>query len=693
MWVKRVLLLFPITVILFLLQSFFWVPTYENQTKGSPKRLTQYIEGSIGDASILNPVLSADSASATINNRVFEGLIDRDRDLSFRGRLAERWEIFEEAYLLADPALSLPGGEAATAEAIRGRIESARASGTMAWTANVRKVEIVPPGAETRTVRMPPARPGEKPRRVKLRVSRPARVKMTLGKVDQEFFDKLAAVVGKEYLRGLRPEKFVEGPEEAVRLHARSVLPPVEHNPVILFHLRKGVRFHDGHEFDAGDVKFTYESIMDPRNLSPRIPDYEPVKAVEVLDRWTVRIVYKRLYSPAFGTWGMGILPEHLLNRKALAREARERGKDPATFTLRDSRFNRHPIGVGPFKFVEWKSDEFIRLARNEDYWEGAPNYREYIYRILPDPLGQEMSFYAGTVDGYGVQPHQVARLKDDPNYQNFSGLSFGYTYLGYNLRRPLFRDRRVRRALGMAINVDEIIRYVLYGQAEPITGPFVKQTDYYNHDVKPLPYDPEGALRLLEEAGWRKVDGRLMKDGKPFEFTLITNQANEERKAILAIAQNAWKKLGIKVNTAVFEWSVFIRKRVNQLNFDALVLGWSMGIDPDLYQIWHSSQAGPFQLNFVGYNNPEADDLILKIRREYDHQKQVEYTHRLHRIIYADQPYTFLYVRKWTALLDRKIAILENGRIRKITPTKTGNYMFDFNRWVKLPQPPRFQM
>jgi ABC-type transport system substrate-binding protein len=693
MWVKRILLFVPIAVIVLLLQSFFWIPTYDDPTKGSPVRLTRYIQASIGDAAILNPILSADSASSTINGFVFEGLIDRDRDLSFRGRLATHWELFEEAYLLADPSLSLPGGEDATAKAIVRRIEAVKSDDGPEWVKNIRKVEIVPAGEETRTVRLPPAKPGEKPGQAQLKISRPPRVKVTLKKVDQEFFDQLASVVGKEYIQGLKPEKFIEGPEAAVKFYARSVLPPTEHNPIIIFYLRKGVLFQDGHEFDAGDVKFTYESIIDPRNLSPRVPDYEPVNAVEILDRYAVRIVYKRLYSPGFGTWGMGMLPEHLLNRKVLEREARKVGKDPATFTMRDTQFNRNPIGVGPFKFVEWKSDEFIRLVQNERYWEGAPNFKEYIFRILPDTLGREVSFYAGTVDAYSAQPHQVARLGKEPRYQNFSGLSFGYSYIGYNMRRPLFKDPRVRKALGMAINVNEIIEYVLYKQGEHITGPFVKQTDFYDHGIKPLPYDPEGALRLLEEVGWRKVDGRLMKDGKPFEFTLITNQANEERLAILTIAQNAWKKLGITVKTSILEWSVFIQKRVTQLNFDAVVLGWSMGLDPDLYQIWHSSQTGKQQLNFVGYKNPKADDLIIKIRREYDHKKQVQYSHQLHRIIYDDQPYTFLYVGRWTALLDRKLVILRNGKIEKITPTKTGSYSFDFNLWTKLAQTPQFQM
>jgi ABC-type transport system substrate-binding protein len=248
-----------------------------------------------------------------------------------------------------------------------------------------------------------------------------------------------------------------------------------------------------------------------------------------------------------------------------------------------------------------------------------------------------------------------------------------------------------------MAIDVDKIIRYVLHGQGERITGPFPKQTDYYDHTIEPLPYDPEGALKLLAEAGWRRdAQGRLVKDGKPMRFTLITNSGNDLRKAVLAIAQDAWKQLGIDVKTDVLEWAVFINERVDKHDFDALILGWSMGIDPDLYQIWHSSQTGPYQLNFVGFRNPEADDLIVRIRREYDHAKQVALCHRLHRLIAREQPYTFLYVPKWTAVLDKRIVIKEvdeQGRVtyRKITPTKTGSYTFHFNRWVKLPKVPEF--
>jgi ABC-type transport system substrate-binding protein len=415
------------------------------------------------------------------------------------------------------------------------------------------------------------------------------------------------------------------------------------------------------------------------------------------MDPLTLRVVYKRLYSPALSTWMMGILPEHLLNEQVLREEARQRGMAAGTMSVRQSRFNRNPVGCGPFAFREWKSDQYIILDRFEKYWEGPPNYQKYAYRIIPDMLTQEMEFYAGTVDSYQVQPHQVQRFKDDPRYQSFSGLSFGYTYIGYNLRRKPFDDIRVRKALGMAIDVNKIIRYVLYGQGERITGPFPKQTDFYNDKIQPLPYDPKGALRLLAEAGWKpNGQGWLEKNGKRLAFTLITNQGNNIRKAILSIVQDSWRKIGVDVQTDLLEWAVFIQERVNKLDFDALVLGWLMGIEPDLYQIWHSSQTGPYQLNFVGFKNKEADELIIKIRQEYNRERLVEYCHRLHEIIAAEQPYTFLYVAKWTALLDKRIVIMvrdKEGQVhyKKIEPTKTGNYTFYFNKWIKLPEVPNF--
>lgn len=704
---RRTLIAVPTLFILFLLQSYFWVPTYEEQTRGNPDRLNEYIDASIGDAQILNPILSADSASSAIESKVFEGLIDRDEELRFRGRLATHWEIFEEAYFYVNDQALVPKARRADAERIAQFLRDTarnRRGGNDPLSrslTNIEKIEPLPP--RTFEVSKPEKGPNGKAVAVRIRVAAPPRIRLVLKEVDQGLFRHLSELLGREYFSSFDGARFIEVSPEAFSekrgAYAQELLPATEHNPVLVFHLRPDVKFHDGHVFDGHDVKFTYGAIMNPRNLSPRLADYEPVKTVEVIDPLTVRVTYKRLYSPALATWAMGILPAHLLNSEALRDEAERRGLDPKTFALRQSEFNRHPIGCGAFRFREWKSDQYIVLDRFEDYWEGPPNYGKYTFRIVPDLLTQEMEFYAGTVDSYGVQPHQVARLGKDPTYQSFSGLSFGYTYIGYNMRREPFKDKRVRKALGMAIDVGKIIEYVLYGQGERITGPFVKQTDYYNHAIEPLSYDPEGALVLLAEAGWKKgPDGWLEKDGRRFQFTLITNQGNNLRKAILSVAQDSWRKIGIDVRTDVLEWAVFIQERVNKLDFDAVILGWAMGIEPDLYQIWHSSQTGPNQLNFVAFRNREADDLIIKIRQEYDHEKQVAYCHRLHEIIAKEQPYTFLYVGKWTAILDKRIVIKEidpDGKVRysRIKPTKTGDYTFYFNKWIKLHQVPRFEM
>lgn len=693
-WTKALLLGAPTLVSLVLLQSYFWAPTFDDQARGDPERLTRYISASIADASILNPALSADSASSEVNGQIFEGLIDRNPDLSFRGVLAESWRIFEEAYLFADESLRLPDGTPASGRALFGWLTAARAAGALALR-GVQAMEIVPP--ETITTRVTPpgggGKPGSSHPLAEVSIRRPARIKFTLGAVDQDFFGGLDRLLGG-YVGRLDPARFLSAPDPATARAADDHVEPAEANPVIVFALRPGVRFHDGHEVTSADVRFTYETIIDPRSLSPRVPDFEPIKAVETPDRYTVRVVYKRLFQPGFESWGMGILPEHLLNGERLAAEARAVGKDPKTFSVRDAAFNRRPIGTGPFRFDEWRTDQFIRLGRFDHYWKGPPNFKEYLIRIIPDALTTELAFYAGTADAYAAQAHQVARLRDDPRFHAASRLALGYSFIGYNMRRPIFQDVRVRTALGMAIDVDEIIRYVLYGQGERATGPFPRQTDYNDPSVKPLPYDPEGAARLLAEAGWtRNVAGILEKDGTPLAFTIITNAGNEERTAVMVIAQNAWRRLGVKVEALSLEWAVFINQRVDKGDFDAIVLGWSMGLDPDIYQIFHSSQAGRFQLNFVGYRSPKADELMGRIRQEYDAARQTAMARELHRIVFQDQPYTFLYVRRALSLMDGKIVRMVrrpdgSPEYLPFTPDKLGRLGSHFNEWVKTPRP-----
>jgi peptide/nickel transport system substrate-binding protein len=232
-------------------------------------------------------------------------------------------------------------------------------------------------------------------------------------------------------------------------------------------------------------------------------------------------------------------------------------------------------------------------------------------------------------------------------NFNKYRYLSFSYTYLGYNLKNPLFADKRVRQAIAYAINKDEIIEGVLLGLGKVATGPYKPGTWVYNSNVKTYPYDPKKAKELLAAAGWKDTDGDgiLDKDGQPFVFEIITNQGNEIRAKCAEIVQRRLSEIGIKVKIRVLEWAAFVNDFINKRRFDATILGWTIPLDPDIYDVWHSSKTGPQELNFISYKNEEVDRLIEKGRDTFDQKERKKYYDRIQEILAEDQPYTFLYV------------------------------------------------
>ncbi len=364
----------------------------------------------------------------------------------------------------------------------------------------------------------------DEPADVEMTIQVPERVRIRLSKVEPQLFEHLAAVLGRDYFKKLESEApfKLKKPEllAAVRSKLADLLTVGEHNPIITFHLRAGVRWHDGQPLTAHDVKFTYEAIMDPRNSSPRAGSFESVKAVDVVDELTARVVYKRLYAPAILDWTIGIIPRHCLDGAALEREAVRRrmsADERKKLSIRTTEFNRNPIGTGPFRFVNWLPNQYVHLARSERYWQRKPEYRDLYFRAIPDYLTMELEFGAGALDMYEALPHQAERYRHDDRYQVLSSNEGYYAYIGYNMRRPLFQDARVRRALGMAVDVNAIIKYVLSGEGRRATGPYYSNTPFYDPTLAPLPYDPKGALELLAAAGcarmraacWRKT-GKL---------------------------------------------------------------------------------------------------------------------------------------------------------------------------------------
>ena len=709
MGTKWLLIALPLMVCAVLVQSAFWVPTYASQTQGNPERLRTFLRASIGEAKILNPIINSNAvASEYMEDNLFEGLVNDDENLRLVSGLAKRWEITEDAYVAALPSRTLPDGRSATAANVASLVEAAwRAAQLGGVEASIRGVELVPPETRTLTesVQLTDAKGKMSAVEVEMSIEVPERVKIRLSKVESQLFKKLESVLGEGYFRGAPfADRFkLKKPEllGAVREKLPALLEIGEHNPVVTFFLHGGVRWHDGVPFTADDVKFTYEALVNPRNASPRAASYESIKSVEVVNELTARVTYKRLSSPAIIDWLMGIIPRHLLDDAALKREmdAASLSKEArATFSVRSSQFGRHPIGTGPFRFVEWRPDQFIHLQRNEDYWGPKAEQTDVFFRTIPDYLTTELEFQAGALDRYDALPHQAARYRKDPAYHVVDRRRGYYSYIAYNLRRPLFKDVRVRRALGMALDIDSLIKYALSGEGKRSTGPFYSNTPYNDPAVQALPYDPARALSLLAEAGWKKnARGMLEKDGKPLQFTVVTNNGNPQRKATMIIAQEAWRKLGIDCKIQAFEWTVFLDDFVHKLNFDAIVLSWVGGdINPDKYQLWHSSQVHEFQLNFSGYENPRVDELIERVREEYDLDAQIALTHEIHRLIAEDQPYTFLYEPTEPIVLDRRIVRVEHGsdgseHYRKIEPSSSGSIDTFFRRWRKLSQEPSF--
>ncbi|MCK5289191.1 MAG: peptide-binding protein, partial [Candidatus Omnitrophica bacterium] len=358
----------------------------------------------------------------------------------------------------------------------------------------------------------------------------------------------------------------------------------------ITFNLRKGVKWHDGVEFTADDVKFGFETIINENTLTAYKEDYLQVKKVEVIDKYTFRVNYEKPFAPALSTWGsLVVLPKHLLE-----------GKD---ITKVD--FARNPVGMGPFKFSKWVAGQEVVLTSNHNYFDGRPYLDRYIYRIIPDSATRFMELKAGGVDQMGLSALQYRKQTTTSyfkeNFQKFKYPTFNYTYMGFNLKHPWFKDRMVRQAIGYAIDKKEIIKGVLFGLGNPATGPYVPNTWPYNPDVKKYNYNPEKAKSLLEEAGWKDTngDGFLDKEGKLFEFTILTNMGNSYRIKTASIIQWRLKKIGIKVNIRILEWSSFINEFIDKKRFEVVLLGWSIGLDPDQYDIWHSSKTKEKEFNF----------------------------------------------------------------------------------------------
>ncbi len=715
MRIRQILLAAPIVVILLFVAAFAISRPYFGQ------RQEQLVMSSNADPEILNPILSTTTAAAAIQSFVFDGLMKLDENARITTDLARSYELTQTTHLY----FRTPDEAAAAARAIESRRGQWKDLGLtdVKVDADAVALELTQAGTAYQDAVLQwigPVRPLPLQR---WQVQIPADLKWQGKSVTSDvFIDWLAEAGGKApdrprviyawkntstglevytigadgaYLDSLQKafagkigaevkpaEPAPQGPAvpagaasapasaasapaggpaaAAADMQLRTQGPlqvqfdrdwPARDEPLITFHLREGVRWQDGAPFSSADVRFTYDSLMNERNASPRRSTFELIKYVQTPDDNTVRVRYKEPYSPCLYSWEIEIIPRHLL-----AGEPDLRHLSPG------NRFNQFPVGTGAFRMETWATNQYISLVRNDDYWEGRPHLPRIVYRVIPDPTVSQLEFETGGFDYTGLDPYEVARFLKDPKYTIFRGASNSYNYIGWNLKSPLFADKRVRRAMACAIDVQAIIKYIMYGNGRPATGPFTPVTPWWNPDIQPIPYDPGKAKELLAEAGWRPgPDGILAKDGRRFHFTLITNNGVPVRKDIAVLAQQYLRDIGIEVEVIEYEWAVFIKQYIDARNFDACVLGWLNSYDQDLYEIFDSSLISqPQSLNFVSYANPEVDRLIRKARTEFDLAKVQQYTRQASQLIYDDQPYLFLFYPESIAAMPRDTYYVE---------------------------------
>lgn len=466
------------------------------------------------------------------------------------------------------------------------------------------------------------------------------------------------------------------------------------------FTLRKNVMFSDGKPLTAKDVVFSYKVVKNPlitdgaalRNY------YESVANVEAKDNHTVVITMTKPYFLAeYFLGGLWIMPKHVLDPKNLTdgysfAETGDMSKAQSNAALkefatwyntpevkRDVKLN---IGSGPYMFDEWKTGESITLKRSAKWWNAGkdtwnPAYPEKLfYKVINDRSAAVVALKNGEIDFMEFVP--AAKFVEEldtvatPFIRKATYKTQIYSYMGFNMNHPILSDKAVRRAMAHCIDRDALIKQVMRSLATAVNSPIYDDRPEYDASIKGVPYNLSEAKKILAAAGWKDSNGDGVLDkvlnGKstPLALSILVNAGNETREAIAVSFSDELRKVGIKLEVRKLEWSVFL-ENMRSRKFEVSIGAWvNDPIPSDPYQIWHSSQIGNKGSNYVGFNNPRADQLLEMNRVEFDEQKRIAYMREFQKIVAEEQPYVFLWTPLYPAAYNTR---LQNVRFSYVRP------------------------
>ena len=461
------------------------------------------------------------------------------------------------------------------------------------------------------------------------------------------------------------------------------------------FDLRDDVHFADGKPLSADDVLFSIKVIKNPKVLAASLRNYyAAISDVEQEGKYRISFVCQEPYFRNNISLGsMQILPKHFYDPDGLldpvdiqslidgSWESGPHAERVQQFAEKfNTRYHRNMLGSGPYLVEDWEDDvvtgQKVILTRNPNYWGSDradlmhKGYVEkVVFKIVNDQEAAFIELTNGNIDYFGLRPLQFKDKSWSPDFMDRFKKSVvyssGYVYIGWNNAHPIFRDKRVRKAMTFLTDRESMVLNLMFGLAETVEGPIHKFRPEYNHNLEPLPYDPDRALALLDEAGWSDTDndGILDKtiDGekRPLKFEFLVNSGNQLRKDIALALQYELQDIGIVCKVRELDWTIFLDRVVRKKDFAACTLGWtgSLSLPPDSYQIWHSSQAEGQGSNYIGFKNKEVDRILETYRREFDMDKRVQLYRRFQEILYDEQPYTFLWKSRTAISYSKRFA------------------------------------